>query len=41
MRILFVLLLFILTFMPEIMAKIPNPYKVLGIPQDASEQQIK
>jgi DnaJ-class molecular chaperone len=36
-----VLLIVLLTFLATALAKIPNPYKVLGIPQDASEEQIK
>jgi curved DNA-binding protein CbpA len=34
------LLTFALLF-AETLAKIPDPYKVLGIPRDASEDQVK
>ena len=34
-------LIFLLALLAALLAKIPNPYKVLGIPQDASEEQIK
>ena len=36
-----ILLVFLFTLLAEVAAKIPNPYKVLGIPQNANEDQIK
>ena len=35
------ILLILITFLVCLETKIPNPYKVLGIPQDANEEQIK
>lgn len=35
------ILLLLLTLLAFVSPKIPNPYKVLGVPQDASEEQIK
>lgn len=40
MRILAIILL-LLTLLAQTDAKIPNPYKVLGIEKDANEEQIK
>ena len=34
-------LVFLLALLAAVLAKIPNPYKVLGVSQDASEEQIK
>jgi curved DNA-binding protein CbpA len=35
------LLLVLLTFAVGVLAKASNPYKILGIPDNASEEQIK
>ena len=40
MRVGRVILMF-LALLAAVLAKIPNPYKVLGVPQDANEDQIK
>lgn len=39
-KLLFVLVVLLALF-SAVLGKIPNPYKVLGIPQDATEEQIK
>lgn len=41
MRVLFLCLVFLLALIPEIAAKIPNPYKVLGISQNANDDEIR
>ena len=42
MRILLLAVVAIVCFMPQqLECKTPNPYKVLGIPQDSNEDQIK
>ncbi len=41
MRILALMLIVLFTIISEIAAKIPNPYKVLGIRQDATEDEIR
>lgn len=35
------LLVVLLCLFASVLAKIPDPYKVLGIPRDANEEQIK
>jgi curved DNA-binding protein len=40
-RVSIVLLAILLAFLSIVLGKIPNPYKVLGIPQSATEEDIK
>lgn len=40
-QILIVYIFAILTLVSEVIAKIPDPYKVLGVPRDSNEDQIK
>jgi molecular chaperone DnaJ len=41
MRKILFLIVVLLAIFSAALGKIPNPYKVLGIPQDANEDQIK
>ena len=41
MRIIPLIIVILLTLFSEVAMKIPNPYKVLGIPKDANEDQIR